>query len=79
MADTVTWPARLHHLRFTATLLSMEKLIVAILFAILFTAEMPLWLIAVFCLVAACSILHTHCNHYALMEGAGMPTVRLRI
>lgn len=79
MTDELPWPQRLNHIRFSALLLFIEKVLVAMAIVMLFVAKMPLWLMSVVCFVGLVSILHAHANHFAIVEASGMPTARLRI
>jgi len=79
MADEVTWPQRLHHLRYSSTLLLAEKFLLVVFLALLFVLKLSTHAIAVYCAGALISLLLTHYNHVALMESAGMPVVRFFI
>lgn len=77
--EVVSWSQRLNHIRFSALLVLMEKSILILALALLFLVKLPAWLVVSVSLVGFIFVLHAHVNHFAIVEAAGMPTVRLRI
>jgi hypothetical protein len=75
MSD-LTWFDKLHHIRFSMLLLTLEKWFSVFIVCFLVLAGIaPIWLsFSVFVLFLL--YLHFHANHYELVQGAGLPVVR---
>ena len=79
MAEELSWPSRLNHVRFSALLVFMEKFVLLTSVALFLSIKAPLWAWISVIVVGFFFLLHSHANHFALLEGAGLPTARLRI
>lgn len=76
MTDEVSWPQRLSHVRYSALLLFVEKISLAMVLIMLIGCKVAPSIIWGYLFVALIFLMHTHANHYGLIEAAGMPVVR---
>lgn len=77
MSD-LSWFERLHHIRFSSMMLAIEKWFSIFVLCFLILAGVGPISMAAFVVVFLVLYCHVHVNHYELLEGAGLPTVRWR-
>jgi hypothetical protein len=63
-------------MRFSALLLFAEKVLLVLFLLLLFELKVATSVIWGYVIVAAIFLMHTHANHFGLLEAAGMPVVR---